>query len=99
MLASFKSLVMYFWIGFNRNLSQEKSGNFFQLICGNPELVVVFASLFKIFTTLGLSLEESIDKANYEMTIDPNNDLNKVDPSEVIYFFVYNCYFKHVYIF
>ena len=54
------------------------------MICGNPELVVVLASLFKIFTTLGLSLEESIDKANYEMTIDPNNDLNKVDPSEVV---------------
>ena len=49
-------------------------------------LAIVFASLFKFFTTKGLSIEESIDKANYEMTIDPNNDLNKVHPSKVIFF-------------
>ena len=49
-------------------------------------LAVVFASLFMFFTTKGLSIEESIDKANYEMTIDPNNDLNKVHPAKVMYF-------------
>jgi len=32
----------------------------------------------------GHSLKESIEKANNEMTIDPNNDLNKVEPSEVV---------------
>ena len=49
-------------------------------------LAIVFALLYKIFPTKGLSIEESIDKANYEMTIDPNNDLNKVHPSKVMYF-------------
>ena len=53
-------------------------------------LAVVLVSLFIFFTTKGLSIEESIDKANYEMTIDPNNDLNKVHPSKVIFLIFIN---------
>ena len=31
-------------------------------------------------------MKDSIEKANKEMSIDPENDLNKVDPSEVSVF-------------